>query len=218
MASYSMKGRTAPITEFRPLCLDAALMARELAEQARRSPGMFRNCLVQLDLETVAQDAGDLDLGLLVAAMRTLGMLPVLLKGAGPELAARAEFLGLGLSGAQPQRPADSGQAQTVLQQHVRSGQRVYGKGGDLIVFGAVNPGAEVLADGNIHIYGPLRGRALAGVLGNAQARIFCQLFHAEFLSVAGLYRTSDSFAAELDGRPVQVFLEGERMVMEPMA
>ncbi len=192
-------------------------MAWELAEQAGRSPGMFRNCLVLLDLEPVAQGLEDLDLGRLVAAMRGLGMLPVLVKGAGPELAARAAFLGLGLSGAQ-QRPVDSGQTQTVWRQHVRSGQRVYGKGGDLIVFGSVNPGAEVLADGTIHVYGSLRGRALAGVLGNAQARICCQLFHAEFVSVAGLYRTSDSFAAELDGRPVQVFLEGERMVMEPMA
>jgi septum site-determining protein MinC len=75
----------------------------------------------------------------------------------------------------------------------LRSGQQVYARGGDLVVLAAVNAGAEVIADGHIHIYAPLHGRALAGASGAAEARIFCTRFDAELVSVAGLYRTFDS-------------------------
>ncbi len=103
-----------------------------------------------------------------------------------------------------------------LLEKQVRSGQQVYAQGRDLIVLASVSPGAEVLADGHIHIYGSLQGRALAGVQGNAQARIFCQDLHAELISIAGSYRLYDSLPhAELRARPVQVFLEGERLFID---
>lgn len=93
----------------------------------------------------------------------------------------------------------------------LRSGQQVYARGGDLVMLAAVNAGAEIIADGSIHIYAPLRGRALAGARGAEDARIFCTRFDAELVSIAGLYRTFDGgVPTELAGRPVQVCLSGK--------
>ena len=98
-----------------------------------------------------------------------------------------------------------------VIDKPLRSGQQVYARGGDLVVLAAVNPGAEVIADGSIHIYAPLRGRALAGASGQRDARIFTTRFEAELVSVAGVYRTfASGIPAPLAGKPVQVHLSGE--------
>jgi septum site-determining protein MinC len=90
----------------------------------------------------------------------------------------------------------------------VRSGQQVYADNRDLTVLGAVGAGAEVIADGSIHIYGALRGRALAGAQGNEDARIFCREFHAELVAVAGHYKVLEDIPKELRGKAVQVWLE----------
>ena len=90
----------------------------------------------------------------------------------------------------------------------VRSGQQVYAENRDLTVLSAVGAGAEAIADGSIHIYGALRGRALAGAQGNEEARIFCREFHAELVAVAGHYKVLEDIPAELRGKPVQVWLE----------
>ena len=90
----------------------------------------------------------------------------------------------------------------------VRSGQQVYAENRDLTVLSAVGAGAEAIADGSIHIYGALRGRALAGAQGNEEARIFCREFHAELVAIAGHYKVLEDIPAELRGKPVQVWLE----------
>jgi septum site-determining protein MinC len=90
----------------------------------------------------------------------------------------------------------------------VRSGQQVYAEQRDLTVLATVGAGAEVIADGSIHIYGALRGRALAGAQGFEQARIFCREFHAELVAVAGHYKVLDDVPAALRGKPVQIWLE----------
>ena len=90
----------------------------------------------------------------------------------------------------------------------VRSGQQVYAEQRDLTVLTTVGAGAEVLADGSIHIYGALRGRALAGAQGNVEARIFCREFHAELVSVAGQYKVLEDIPADLRGKAVQVWLD----------
>ena len=95
-----------------------------------------------------------------------------------------------------------------VIDRPLRSGQQAYARGGDLVVLAAVNAGAEVIADGSIHIYAPLRGRALAGASGSTEARIFTTRFEAELVSIAGVYRTFDAgIPDQLTGRPVQVQL-----------
>ncbi|HEU4991120.1 MAG TPA: septum site-determining protein MinC [Luteimonas sp.] len=92
----------------------------------------------------------------------------------------------------------------------VRSGQQVYAENRDLTVLSAVGAGAEVIADGSIHIYGALRGRALAGAQGNEKARIFCREFRAELVAVAGHYKVLDEIPKELHGKPAQVWLDND--------
>jgi septum site-determining protein MinC len=105
----------------------------------------------------------------------------------------------------------------TVVDRPLRSGQRIYAEG-DLVVLGLVSYGAEVIAQGNIHIYAPLRGRALAGVHGNHGARIFCTCLEPELISIAGIYRTTETpLAADVLGKSVQVRLENEKLIFEPL-
>lgn len=110
--------------------------------------------------------------------------------------------------------PATAGGATLHVDQPVRSGQQVYARGGDLVLNKLVANGAEVIADGSIHVYGALRGRALAGALGDEKARIYCREFHAELVSIAGHYRVFESIPDELRGQPVQVGLDGEKLVI----
>ena len=99
----------------------------------------------------------------------------------------------------------------------VRSGQQVYAQNRDLTVCAMVGAGAEVIADGSVHIYGPLRGRALAGALGDTNARIFCREFHAELVAVAGHYKVLDEIPATLHGKAVQVWLQNETLRIEEL-
>ena len=104
-----------------------------------------------------------------------------------------------------------------VITRPVRSGQQIYAEGADLIVLAQVSEGAEVLADGHIHIYGTLRGRALAGVKGDESARIFCQQMEAELVSVAGNFVLQDALPKELFKKPVQISLKGEKVIVEAL-
>ncbi len=105
-----------------------------------------------------------------------------------------------------------------IITQPVRSGQQVYAKGGDLIVMAAVNPGAEIIADGNIHVYAPMKGRALAGVMGNTQARIFCQSMQAELIAIAGNFRVfEDEMPSNIRAKTVQAYLDGEQLIVAPL-
>ena len=104
-----------------------------------------------------------------------------------------------------------------VVTRPVRSGQQIYAEGADLIVLAQVSEGAEVLADGHIHIYGTLRGRALAGVKGDESARIFCQQMEAELISIAGNFVLQDSLPKELFKKPVQASLSGEKVILEAL-
>jgi septum site-determining protein MinC len=109
---------------------------------------------------------------------------------------------------------ADSPQGALQHAGTVRSGQQVYARDRDLIVIGAVANGAEVIADGNIHIYGGLRGRAMAGAQGDEKARIFVSDFRAELVAIAGQYRVFEQIPAELEGQSVQCWLEGEKLLI----
>lgn len=108
-------------------------------------------------------------------------------------------------------------QASKLIAQPVRSGQLVFADRGDLVIVGSVSSGAEVIATGNIHVYGRLRGRALAGVNGDSSARIFCHALDAELLAIAGLYRTSEDLGPDTPRELVQVWLDGERLRIESL-
>ena len=137
--------------------------------------------------------------------------------------AASVEVVAAGpTAGTQAAAPADpaklvTSSTTTVVDKPLRSGQRIYAKG-DLVVLGLVSYGAEVIAEGNIHIYAPLRGRALAGVLGNHDARIFCTCLEPELISIAGIYRTTENpLPADVLGKPVQIWLDEEKLMIEPL-
>lgn len=167
----------------------------------------------------------------LVEAVRWAGMLPVGIAKGAEEVEALAGALDLPLlalsrasarpaaeTKAKPAAPVKP-EADTTLihQQPVRSGQRVYAKGRDLIVTTVVGAGAEVMADGCVHVYGVLRGRALAGARGNSAARVFCQEFRAELVSIAGVFRVFESLPPELEGKPVQAWLQGDDLHFAPI-
>ena len=112
-------------------------------------------------------------------------------------------------------KPADIGMVHTAP---IRSGQQIYADQRDLTVLGTVGAGAEVIADGSIHIYGALRGRALAGARDNDKARIFCREFHAELVAIAGHYKVMEDLPAELRGKAVQVWLDNEQIHIAALA
>ncbi|MEO6746177.1 MAG: septum site-determining protein MinC [Caldimonas sp.] len=126
--------------------------------------------------------------------------------------------------GTKTAKPADPAAAPAqpvptlVIDRPLRSGQQVYARGGDLVVMAAVNFGAEVIADGHIHVYAPLRGRAIAGARGNTAARIFSTCMEPQLVAIAGTYRTTDTaLPADVLGKPAQVRLDGETLVVEPL-
>jgi septum site-determining protein MinC len=116
-------------------------------------------------------------------------------------------------TGATDANPARSAEANTlVIDQPVRSGQSVVFERGDVTILGSVASGAEVMAGGSVHIYGPLRGRAIAGLAGNPRARIFCRKLEAELIAIDGVYQTADDMPAAMLGKAVHAWLDGEQM------
>ena len=113
--------------------------------------------------------------------------------------------------------PAQQGPASLLLDSPVRSGQSVVFRAGDVTVLGSVASGAEIVAGGSIHVYGTLRGRALAGSTGNPRARIFCRKIEAELLAIDGIYRTTEDLEPTLRGRPIQAWLQDDVMFIAPL-
>lgn len=114
-------------------------------------------------------------------------------------------------------KPVDPGPAAVLVTEPVRSGQRIVSERGDLVVVASVSSGAELIAHGNVHVYGSLRGRALAGVHGDTTARIFCQSLEAELIAIAGLYKTSDDLGPAVAKQRVQAFLQNETLRIESL-
>ena len=196
------------------------------------APDLFDNDPVAIDLSHLSDHAEPLDFAALIELLRSHKMLPIAAKSGTP--AQMEAALACGLSEAQapvvprnvpvlteavtPPEPPPP-RSTLVVDKPLRSGQRVYARGADLVVLGVVSHGAEVIADGNIHVYAPLRGRALAGAMGDTNARIFATCMEPQLLSIAGIYRTTDTeLAAEVLGKPAQVRLDDERLVVLPLA
>ncbi|NIR29533.1 MAG: septum site-determining protein MinC [Gammaproteobacteria bacterium] len=208
---------------------DPQAVSRELEEKIAQAPAFFRHAPVVIDVSGIRGDGSSVDFAFLVGMLRSSRLIPVGIRGGDREQNELAAAMELAImsegshkhqpSETQPARPSEGagGAGTQLMSQPVRSGQRVYWQNGDLVVLGQVGYGAEVLADGNIHVYGALRGRALAGADGDSDARIFCQVFDAELVSIAGSYRVSEDFDDDLRGKPVQVYLEGRRLKVEAL-
>ena len=200
----------------------------ELAEQIRLSPRFFLNAPVVLDLKDAAEFTREAEFAEAREILRrhTLSLIGV--QNTAPaqlEAAAGAGLASFAPNAPQPGRspprePTRSASATPVaaktrlVTQPVRSGTQIYARGADLVVTAAVSPGAEIMADGNIHVYGALRGRALAGAAGDVDARIFCSRFEAELVSIAGSYLVSEQLPPEQQGLPVQIALVDDRLTI----
>ena len=228
--AFMLKGRLYTLTVLQLQNPDNDFFEQQLDEVIAKAPRLFEGTPIVLDCSLI-QDS-DFDLQRLYSCLRNRNVLPVAIQGGNPLLASIAQCLGLAVlhgSSAQdkallteipeeiPQGPiANPDLLITRLQTTpVRSGQQVVGKGRDLVITAAVSHGAELLSDGNIHVYGVLRGRALAGISGNKNARIFCLSLEAELVSIAGYYLLSDSIEAHQG--PCQIYLQGERIVVEAL-
>lgn len=195
----------------------------ELTTKTTQAPAFFQDTSIILDFQAI--DGQPLDLKALLEILRASGTHPLGVRHADVFQQTEARALGLAIfppmrkDESRPQQP-ESRVKPKLWTQPVRSGQQVYAAGGDLIVLGMVNAGAEVLADGHIHCYAPLRGRALAGVKGDVDARIFAYCLEAELLSVAGFYRVVENvkeLPPNVRGKPAQIYLSGERVIIDPV-
>lgn len=197
--------------------LDMAALEATIAAKPGGKRRFFDGDAAVLDLAAVTAESADWPA--LLALLRDYGVQPVAVCNASEALAAAAAEAGLPQLAADdlarqsrtppPAAPAQPAAVPTMfIDKPLRSGQRIYARG-DLVLTAMVSAGAEVIADGSIHIYAPLRGKALAGATGNAEARVFCTCCEAELVSVAGVYRTFEQgLPAKLAGQPVQVWLE----------
>lgn len=223
---FELKGSLFTLTVLRLFQTDRTVIESHLAEKIKQAPGFFNNTPVVIDLEGLADSKEMLDFKELYELLRKYGMAPVGVRNTTPKQHAAARRAGLPIlpdnraaNGVKKPELAEPTPARTRLIAHsVRSGQEVYAADGDLIVLGAVSAGADVVADGNIHVYGPLRGRALAGVKGDVETWIFCQSLEAQLVSIAGRYQRYDDLDPSKLGKAVQVHFREEQLIIELLA
>ena len=228
MAGNLVQGAVFTVMVVRAGMLRDPVFETELAEQIRLSPRFFLNAPVVLDLKDAAEFTREAEFAEAREILRrhTLSLIGV--QNAVPaqlEAATGAGLASFAPNAPQPGRspprePTRSASATPMaaktrlVTQPVRSGTQIYARGADLVVTAAVSPGAEIIADGNIHVYGALRGRALAGAGGDVDARIFCSRLEAELVSIAGRYLVSEQLPSEQQGFPVQIALVDERLTV----
>lgn len=219
---------------------DPATVHAEIAARVAAAPALLTRAPVVLDVSALDPTPDTAQMQALIEAVRSAGLLPVGLTHGTVNEEALARALELPLfarfrassdlpaAAAVERKPAAAPRAAPVVgagssvgMHHalpVRSGQQVYARQRDLILTAMVGNGAEVIADGSIHVYGTLRGRALAGASGDATARIYCQNFQAELISIAGQYRVFEEHSPDLHGKPVQAWLDDDKLRIAPLA
>ena len=241
---YQQNAHHLPVLEFKSstfsvpvlVLLSNEVMAieQQLQEKIHLAPEFFKNSPLVLDLLELNKRELDIDVIELTRVIRKLGLLPIGIRGGAARQSQQALELGIPVhsghstsaSSVAPkqqtpepeQEPASEPPAvavtTTMITHPVRSGQRIYAAG-DLVILAQVSAGAEILAEGNIHVYGSLRGRALAGVQGNTEARIFCSDLQAELISIAGNYKVSEDLNSAVHNQPVQIYLQKNTLVIK---
>jgi septum site-determining protein MinC len=209
---------------------DLILVEQLLDEKVKLAPEFFKHSPVIVDLQEVNKKQLMLDFDDLASVIRKSGLFVVGIRSGNEEQQAQAIALGIPLNTAPTSETKASVKTKStkttdnelmtndsttvMITKPVRSGQRIYSHG-DLIVLAQVGAGAEILAEGNIHVYGSLRGKALAGVQGNTEARIFCSDLQAELISIAGNYKISDDIHGAISNTPVQIYLQKNTLVVK---
>jgi len=211
--------------------VNGASLEQTLRNQITRSPQFFANAPIVLDLKGSSGFGETRDFLEVRRMLASLTLVPVGVQNANPEQQVAALAAGLGLltapatsrrstattAAAAPSRAASAPAAQgksLLITEPVRSGTQIYAPGGDVIVVRSVSAGAEIIADGHIHVYGALRGRAIAGATGDASARIFVGRLEAELVSIAGRYLIHEDIAPAHLGQRVQIVLQEQRVVV----
>ena len=240
--SFDLKSASLPVVAVVLKTTDAAQFAVDLAERVADAPGFFDFDPVLIDLAPVREAEEPIDFAAIAEQLRQQRTLPVAVRGGSPAQMEAARAAGLAAApDAPPARAEASAPVEVVCEvirevevvrevpmpapgtvvvdKPLRSGQQVYARGADLVVMAVVSFGAEVIADGNIHVYAPLRGRAIAGARGNTEARIFSTCLEPQLVSIAGIYRTTETALPDnVAGKPAQVRLDGEKLIIEPLA
>jgi septum site-determining protein MinC len=234
-AVFQLKGSMLAITVLELARYDLEGLDRQLAAKVAQAPNFFSNTPLVLALDKLPTHEGAIDLPGLMRVCRHHGLRTLAVRASRIEDIAAAIAIDLPVlppSNARerpvepfeerkptveappvvqeppPPPPPPPVQPTRVITSPVRGGQQIYAQGGDLVIISSVSSGAELLADGNIHVYGPMRGRALAGIKGDTRARIFCQQLGAELLSIAGQYKVAEDLRRDpLWGAAVQVSL-----------
>lgn len=233
-AAFKLKGNRVTMTILELYRYDYKSFNDTLATTVNSAPDFFNQTPVILSLEKCAPDCY-IDFIELGELCREYGLVPVAIRGGSEEQSVSANVAGLpklpaaSMSGKSSDIVPDASaairevrvevpvSANKLITTPIRSGQQVYAPGGDLVIIAPVSAGAEILADGNIHVYGPLRGRALAGVKGDTSARIFCQSLEAELISIAGNYKVNEDLQKEHWKERIQARLEGNQLVIGPL-
>lgn len=217
---------------------DTVIIEQQLQEKVRQAPEFFKNSPLVFDLQELNKQEREVDIAELTKIIRKLNLLPIGIRGGTAQQNQQAITQGIpvhsihsGSTSTPATAPAETVKPKkitpkpdpktepaisTLITQPIRSGQRLYAEG-DLIVLAQVSAGAEILAEGNIHVYGTLRGRALAGVQGNQEARIFCSDLQAELISIAGTYKISEDLDESVRGKPVQIYLQNENLIIQDL-
>jgi septum site-determining protein MinC len=224
MAVLELKGRMLSTTRVRARSQDFAAMSAQLARMAEQMPTAVRGMPVILESDAA------IDLGAFIATVRDIGMQPIGVSGEHLAEAARSWGLAVlpldsGQRGARASPPAaaeapaapvvaaaPAPRSTRLVSDPVRGGQQIYVPDGDLVITHQVGAGAKVAADGCIHIYGRLAGRAIAGAQGDTAARIFCRRFEPELVAIAGVYAVAEQLQGEAVGKPAQVWLDGGKL------
>jgi septum site-determining protein MinC len=220
---------------FLALVLAPTVPLREWLEDldavSKSSPGFFDGRAIIVDVSTLKPSKSELKFLLAALKMREIRIIglegaaaavvdadmPAPVNGGRPSGDIEMpDFDAVPLPAAPQAQPAPVVTA-LMIEGSVRSGQSVIHTEGDVTILGSVASGAEVVAGGSIHIYGALRGRAIAGCTGNGKARIFCSKFEAELIAIDGLYKTADDLGSKFRGLPIQVNLDGESMILKTM-
>lgn len=227
---FQLKGGLFTLTAVQLLSIELDLFAKQLAEKIIQAPKFFNFAPVVIDCQKVSAEGVKIDFKTLATILRDSRLIPVGVRNANQQQQTVAILAGLavlseGDSTAEPLSalqteitPTTTGTPTRLVTQPVRSGQQIYVPGGDLIVMAAVSPGAELLAEGHIHVYGPLRGRALAGVTGDTNARIFCHSLEAELVSIAGRYIPSEHLREQYWKQAVSIALQGDTLQINPLS
>lgn len=238
ITTIALKGGMFTLTTIQLLAYDLAALSEELDDKINQAPNFFHYAPIILDLSRFNTQDNDFDLAGVIGTLRTKKLIPIGLRGANKMIKDAAMNAGLAIfpeekvmaqkkkssSSVEDHKSTETTQtipvartetvhtASRVITQPVRSGQQIYAQGGDLIVLASVGHGAELLADGNIHVYGPMRGRALAGVMGDKEAMIFCRSLEAELVSIAGQYRLSEDLKETCWKQPACISLQDDRL------